>query len=363
MKPLSALIYVRENKGRAGIAIFLLFLTTLLFLAGNYIDSIYYYWDRAMDYSDQLCIVNWTSADVDEQDFNDYRKILEADEKLIVQGKSGRGYHGLSWICTMGFEMGSSAMVFNSPEDLKEAFDVFGIEADLSDVTDKSVCISSALARQYGLKKGDALDASVQEGIEGSYVISAILEDDSFIVFYVDHSVAEYRLNVLSRELKGEELRDYLEKLRGDRKVHIDQTVRSGVNEQFEPFFYIFGAGIVLLSLVLSVIVNSVITGQYAARTYEFGVYRAIGISKREIYGKCAREILLMDGIAILCGAVICFLYTFLANELYYLPAGRYLPYGSKIGLYGFVASNLLVVVPTILLKGKSMSRADVTEF
>ena len=363
MKPLSAVTYVRENKGRAGIAIFLLFFTTLLYLAGNYVDSIYYYWDRAMDYSDQLCIVSWTSADMEDQDFNEYRKILEADDKLIVQGRTGRGYQGLPWICTLGFEMGSSSMVFNSPEDLKEAFDVFGIKADLSDVTDGSVCISSALAKQYGLKKGDVLDASVREGIEGSYVISAILEDDSFIVFYVDHSFTEYRLNVLSRELKGEELRDYLNKLRGDRKVHIDQTARSGVEKQFEPFLYIFGAGIVLLSLVLSVIVNSVITGLYLSRTYEFGVYRAIGLSKREVYGKCAREILLMDLIAIVCGAVLVFLFIFLANELYYFPAGKYLPYYSKMGLYGFLASNLLVVVPTILLKGRSMSKADVTEF
>lgn len=363
MKPLSAITYVRENKGRAGIIIFLFFFTTLLYLAGNYVDSVYYYWDRAMEYSDRLCVVSWTSADEDGEDYNTFRKRLESDEKLIVQGKSGRGYRGLPWICTMGFEMGSASMVFNSPEDLKEAFDVFGIKADLSDVTDGSVCLSSALARQYGLKKGDVLDASVSEGIEGRYVISAILEDDSYILFYVDYTPNEYRLNVLSRELCGPELRDYVNELRGDLKVQVDQSTRKGVESQFEPFLYVFGAGIVLLSLVLAVIVNSVIAGQYAARTYEFGVYRAIGISKREVYGKCAREILLMDLIAILCGAALSFSFTFLTNELYYLPAGRYLPYGSEIGLYGFVASNLLVVVPTILLKGRSMSKADVTEF
>ena len=40
-----------------------------------------------------------------------------------------------------------------------------------------------------------------------------------------------------------------------------------------------------------------------------------------------------------------------------------YLPYFSKIGLYGVLLSNLMVVIPTMLLKGRKMSRADVTEF
>ena len=363
MKPMSAFYYVKENKGRAGIVIFLLFFTTLLFLAGNYIDSNYYYWKRVMEYSDRVSTVSAISADEDQKDFFAFREKLKGDESLLVYDVTGYGYSGLPWICTMGFEMGSSSMVFNSVEDMGDCFEMLGIKADLADMKDGSVCLSSALARQYGLKKGDIVDVSVYKNISGRHRVGAILEDDSYILFYIDHTDTPFRMHVMSRELSGQELRDYLAELQGDFKVHIDQLMSVEIEKQFAPFKLVFGAGIVLLSLVLAVVVNSVITGQYIARTYEFGVYRAIGLKRREIYGKCAREILAMDLLAILFGAGIIFLFLFLANELYYIPAGRFCPYYSNMGLYAFLASNALVVIPTILLKGRSMSRADVTEF
>ncbi|MBQ2100822.1 MAG: ABC transporter permease [Lachnospiraceae bacterium] len=363
MKPMSAFYYVKENKGRAGIVMFLLFFTTLLYLAGNYIDSNYYYWKRAMEYSDRVATVSAISSDEEQKDFYAFREKLKSDESLIVYDVSGYGYSGLPWICTMGFEMGSTSMIFDSVEDMKDCFERLGIKADLSDMKNGNVCLSSALARQYGLKKGDVVDASVYKNITGRRKIGAIIEDDSYVLFYVEHTDTPFRMHVMSKDLSGQALRDKLAELRGDFKVHIDQPMSVGIEEQFAPFKLIFGAGIVLLSLVLAVVVNSVITGQYIARTYEFGVYRAIGLTKREIYGKCAREILAMDLLAILFGAVVIFLFLFLINELYYIPAGRFLPYYSNIGLYAFLASNALVILPTILLKGRSMSRADVTEF
>ena len=363
MRPLSALYYVKENKGKALVVIFLLLFTPLLALAGNYINSIYYYWDRASDYFDRLAVVSGVSADEDGKDYEELRKRLMADEDLIVLDRSGYGYPGLPWICTMGFEMGSSSVVFNSPEDMKTAFAELGIEGDLSDIKDGSVCVSSALARQYGLKKGDIVDASVYKNISGTWQLDAILEDDSYILFYVDHTDVTYRMNIISRTHSGDELRSYIEGIRGELKGHVDTNLRTEIKKQFAPFELIFGVGIVLLSSILAVIINSVITGQYIARNYEFGVYRAIGLTKKEVFGKCASEILLMDLLAIAAGAVLILLFIFLGNELYYRPAGKYLPYISKIGIYGFLASNLLVILPTILLKGRSMCRADVTEF
>ena len=60
---------------------------------------------------------------------------------------------------------------------------------------------------------------------------------------------------------------------------------------------------------------------------------------------------------------VVIILFTFMINELVYIPSGKYLPYFSEIGIIGFVLSNMLMAVPTIILKGHSMSKADVTEF
>ena len=62
-------------------------------------------------------------------------------------------------------------------------------------------------------------------------------------------------------------------------------------------------------------------------------------------------------------GAGLILLFTFMINELYYVPDGKFLPYFSKMGTYGFIISNAMVVIPTILFKGRAMGRADVTEF
>lgn len=366
MKPLSPLYYIKENKIRSFIIILMLFFTTLPYLAGNYVDSVYYFWDSYMDYSDRMAVVSGLSTDEDLREFQEFYNDLKADDSLIVMTRTPYGSVGLSWISTLGFEMGSASFVFETPEDLKTAFEIFGIDADLTDVEDGTVCISTALAAQYGLKKGDVIDSSVREGLLGSYRIAALLDDDSFIVFYVmrtDYEGDPARLNVLGRDLSGDELYQHIREIKGDRKADISQSARDQIESQFAPFHLIFGVGIALLSLILSVIVNSVVTGQFIERRYEFGVFRAIGLSKKEIYKKVAMEILVMDYIAYLAGAGFSLVFTLIMNELVYIPKGQFLPYYSDAGLYAFLLSNALVMIPTILLKGRSMSRSDVTEF
>lgn len=364
MRPFSAMYYIKENKRKSIIIIFMLFLTTFIFLAGNYIDSVYYFWNSYNEYSDKLCVVDAPASAEDYNDFTEFYNELKNDDKLIVQPRTGWGHRGLPWKCTMGFEMGTASMVFSSVDDMKQAFDQFGIECDYTDIKDYSVVMSETFAKHYGLKKGDVIDSSTDKTIEGRYTLDALIDDESFVLFYViPGDDAVYRLNVMSPDMSGNELRDYIADRLGDRKAQISEPMRNEIERQFEPFFYIFFSGIILLSVVLSIVVNSVITGQYIRRVYEFGVYRAIGITKRGILKKCASEISMMNLLAVLFGAAVIIIFTFLINELYYIPDGKYLPYFSKIGLYGFLLSNVLVVIPTIISKGRGMAKADVTEF
>ena len=137
MRPLSALYYIKENKMRSFIVVFMLFLTTFLFLAGNYIHSINYYWDKAGEYSDEIFVVSAITTDEDFKEFAAFYSDLCNDEKLTVMERTSHGYVGLDWICTMGFEMGSVSYVFDTPEDMKTAFDKLGIECDFSDIKDR----------------------------------------------------------------------------------------------------------------------------------------------------------------------------------------------------------------------------------
>ena len=357
MNPLSAGNYIKNNKGRAAIIIFMMFLTTFLFLGGNYIRSLWWFWDKAGEYSEKMAVVSQLPTDEDGSDFAAFTNDVMNDDKLIVMGRTGLGFGGKQWTSTLGFKMGAYSFVFNSPEDMKTAFEIFGIECDYSDLKDYSIVMSKAYATNLGLKKGDVIDKA--------YTLDAIIDDDSFMIFYIYEvgSDSFSRLNILSNEMSGDELYDYLYNIKGNRKISIAEPIMDDVNSEMNVANIIFYAALVIISVMLAVTLNSVVTGQYIKRVYEFGVYRALGISKRQIKRKIRRELLLMDAIALIVGIAVMLLATFLLNELVYIPKGQYLPYCSFMGIIGVAISNLLVVVPMIFLKGRRMLKADVTEF
>ena len=365
MKPFSGLYYIKENKGKSLLVIFMLMLTTFIFVAGNYIHSVFWYWGKAIEYEDRIVMIDAISTD---EDFRDYRAILEdlrKDGRVTVLERSARGYTGLSWDCTMGFEMGSSSFVFTSVEDMKTAFQHLGITCDYSNLKENSVVMSSALAKNRGLEVGDVLDQTVEKSLSGTYTFDAMIDDDSFILFYIknDGEQSMARAYIMSDELSGDALRQYISDVQNGRKLKISGKIKDEIDEQMDPFKLIFFVAIVLVSIILAVTINAVLTGQYVKRTYEFGVYRALGRSKGNVFRKVTGEILIMDLLAILTGFALMFLMIFLLNELLYKPSGKYLPYGSGMGILGFLLSNILVVIPTILLKGRKLAKADVTEF
>ncbi len=364
MRPLSAFCYIKENKSRAALLILLFMCTVFLFIAGNYISSMRYFWSKNEEYDAKICLIGADSAAEGIQVYESYLAELKADENLIVQERSGRGFSGLDWKCTMGVEMGSASMVFNTPEDLQRAFAFLGIDCDLSEVGDRNVVMSTALAAQYGLQIGDNVDYSLDNDINGSYTLAALTEDNSYTVFYVvadDENLV--RANVFSEQMSGQELRDYLLEKAAGRKVNVSGLLTDWLTEQFAASDYMFLLCILILSVIHAVTVNTVLTGHFIKRTYEFGIYRAFGITKGRIFRKCGSEILTMDAIGIVCGGGFAFLFTFLMNELYYIPKGQYLPYYSATGVAAFALSNLLVVIPSVIAKGRAMMRADVTEF
>ncbi|MGN0395134.1 MAG: FtsX-like permease family protein, partial [Coprococcus sp.] len=131
----------------------------------------------------------------------------------------------------------------------------------------------------------------------------------------------------------------------------------------FYVFYVLFYVIDILIAVVLAVTINSVVTGQYLKRTYEFGVYRALGRSSKSVKRKVAAEILLMNVIACVIGFACMFLFTYIINELVYRPKGLFLLYSSMVGVVGFIVCDILIVLPLILSKGRLMSKADVTEF
>ena len=364
MKPLSAFYYIKNNKGRAALIIFMLFFTIGMFIAGNFVQSMDWYWEEGCKVDDKIALMNLLPTDENGKDFYAVAEELEEDPKLTCMYRTGMGFGGLSWNSTLGFEIGAQSYVFDSPEDLKKTFAFLGLHADLSGIREGSVIVGKALANNRNLHLGDTVDGTLERSLPWAFTLDSLVEEDIYATFYiVETGENRARLYVYSDEMEGEELHHYLAEKIGDRKVKLNELLRDGLKRELRPMYLIMVAGVVLLSVILAVTVNSVVNGQYIRRTYEFGVYRALGLSRGRIERKTTGELLLMDLIAVVFGAGVSVLATFLLNELYYIPEGRYLPYFSMLGLICFFIANLTVMVPMIISKGRRMSRADVTEF
>ena len=364
IKPFSALYYMKENRGRAALCIFMMFMATLMFLAGNYIHSTIYTFEREFEYSDKLVVVGLQSTDEEFKDFADFTKAVTEDDKLGMVMSSAMGFGGLRHGTILNLEMGGYSYVFNSVQDMQEVFDHLGIEGDFSKCKHGSMIISQDLAKDRGIKLGDKIDQSFDKSLDREYTVDAIIDDGSFCTFFIYEDADNLgRLYIYSDSMEGEELYDYVKDLAGDRKVQITESERSSVLPQFDVFYMIFYAIDILIAIVLAVTINSVVTGQYLKRTYEFGIYKALGRSNREVKAKVAAEVLSMNLIACIVGFVTIFLFTYLMDELVYQQQGMYLLYASKIGVIGFIICDILIIIPLILSKGRLMSRADVTEF
>lgn len=363
-KHFSALYYMRENRGRTVICVFMMFLATLMFLAGNYIHSELYTYEKEFEYSDKIVVAGLQSTDEEYRDFAAFIKDVEEDDKLEFVMSSALGFVGMQHGTVLNLEMGGWSYVFNSAQDMQDVFDHLGIEGDFSACGHRSIIISRDFAKDKGIHLGDTVDQSFDENLDGAYTVDAIIEDGSYCTFYIYEDDGHLgRLYIYSDTMEGEALYDYVRNLAGDRKVHISESERSSVLPQFYIFYVLFYVIDILIAIVLAVTINSVITGQYLKRIYEFGVYRALGRGGKEVRAKVAAEVLSMNFIACLAGFAAVFLFTYLVNELVYRPRGLFLLYASKIGVVGFVICDILILVPLILSKGRLMSRADVTEF
>lgn len=359
MKPFSAGYYVRNNKGRAAIIIFMMMLTTCMLMAGNYVSSLWWYYGKADVFDDQIVVAGAIPTDTDYEDWRSFCRDIGSDEKLIVLGRTGRGFPGMEIKTTIGIDVYSPSYLFNSAADMQRAFDHLGIDFDCTGLTDMSMVISKNLADNAKMRIGDLSENK-------QFTLRGIMDDGSYVVFYIyeEPEGAElYRVNVMSDTMSGEVLYDYVKQICGNRKVNIEFPYADAMTRDMEPAKLIFYAAMLLISVITAVTLNSVVSGQYIKREYEFGVYRALGISKGRIRRKIAAELVTMDFIAIMLGVSGQMLASFMMNELLYIPRGQYLPYVSVLGLIGITVSNLMVLLPLILLKGRKMCRMDVTEF
>ena len=369
MKPFSAFYYIKQNKARACTAAIMFALCMMLMMGGNFIMSTMWAFDQSAGKLDQFITAMVLSTDEKRQDWKAFLSEVDADPDLQIFHGSGYGHGSMEYGTALGVTASGNVMVFTVREEMEEAFRIMGIDIDTSKVQDHGLVLSSMYAKGaegVGVAEGDVVDPSFSSAFDTEYTVDAIYEGNDNIQFYFIPSEVQAtgRVYIHGKNMDHEQLKQRLLEIRGDGKIALyTKTAKENFEEFFSIFRIIFYVSILLIGIILSVTISSWFTGHFMKRTYEFGVYRAVGRSRKEVRHKIAAEILIQDLIGITVGLAIVLLSTFLLNELAFVPKGKYLPYVSDMGILGAVVSNLLAVIPLIFFKSRAMNRADVTEF
>lgn len=361
MKPFSALYFIKENKSRCLLLMFMIFLSFGVYLGGLYVTNPLDNWDLPMAYYDKL-----VSVFGDDNGEEGYKRFIEQasvdDEVKVIELGT---YNGIKWNSIMGFESGTCTFTFRSVEDFKVYCDHMGIECDFANLKSGSMIMSEKFANNKGFALGEKVDKNSEYNIYGEFTLDAITDEDGYMAYFITNKEDILQSAILLGN--GKEIYDYAYELQGiledESDVIIHPGFRETVESEFATFDIIYLFIVVLLSIILAVTINAAFVGMYQKRELEFSVYRAIGISKKRIIGKVAGELLLIDVIALIVGAAIAMVGLYLFNNMILYPIGKYLRYFEPLAFVNLIFCNVIIIVPLIISRCRRLLKADICEY
>lgn len=364
MKPFSALYFVKENKVKCILLMFMIFLGYATYLGGLYVSNVVDNWKIVFEYENQMLCVSPGETEENKQEYLRFLERVYQENKVELLLVSGT--NSFTWKCIMGFEQGRFAITFRSVSDFRTYCEYMGIDCEFDRLGQGSMIMSDRFAKNRGLEIGDSVDGNYERNIYDEYTLDALTLEDGYTLYFIDEKTAQngYAL-ILGNGDDKEELREYVRGIFNnyDEAGNQEITYQEMIDNQLSIFYGIYVFILVLTAVILAVTIQAAFVGMYQKRVFEFAVYRAIGISKLRVVKKIAAELLCMDLISILAGAGIFFPALYLFNHGILYPKGMYLRYYHPLALFGLALCNVIVVVPLIFTRCKKMLRADICEY
>ena len=379
MSPFAPVSYIRRNRARSAVLALMLGFTAVCFLAGMYIEHQQAVFELSYDKpSDYLLVYSNSNSMEIVNELRDFGEVCEdyaPDKADTVIGVNNLYF---SYNTIMGYDNSTGSIMFRKEEDFEEFNRVMTDVPDEVVLRDGEIMLSQTLADNWGVKEGDVLEYS--DDWDKAYfadpvTVKTIVDIPGMVLYGVSSEVNGDTVMFLrsepdtvsgyDRQTVNDVLEDAGAKICAD-YPHIQiQTNYSWLNEikdQLSMFKYILFAIALIIGLVLAVTVNAAFSAAYEKRKYEFSIYKAIGFSKSQIFGKVAGEVLLLDLIGLITGGLICLLVILTVNYILG-PQGIYFFKVSVTGILSTIGCNLMVVVPTILLNLKRVRKYDVTVY
>lgn len=361
MKPFSPLYFIRENKAKCILLIFMLFLGYGAYLGGLYVTNVVDNFNVIIENYDKFANITVRSGRDKASELK--KKLSEYENVQLIELGS---YSNLGWDTIMGFQSWAESLTFISVEDFKLYCDYIGIECDTDALTEGSMIMSELFAKNRGLKLGDKIDENYDENINHEFVLKALTKEEGYTCYFITNESDRSYTNFLllgKNGADGKEMYRIANELEKDYELYISDNSREELEEEFRTFNMIYVFIMILLGVILAVTINAAFVGMYQRRNFEFAVYRAIGVSRRRIIGKIVGELLCMDIIALAAGGAVFFFGLYLFNNLVLYPNGLYLRYFHPLSLIGLLICNITVLIPLLITRCRQMLKADICEY
>lgn len=364
VRPFSPWRYILNNKLRAMVLILMMSFITVVFVCGMYIDNTPEIFRVSVDPSDRyIFIYQRTSSKEARAQFDQMKSELpdllpeNANTILSVYNE----YQHFESI--MKFNCGHPCYIFTSQED----FDLFRSRTHLipEDVKlqNLEIVMSEYLANNIDLKLGDAIpDSEFRVGkIESSW--------EGVRAYGIDENSSPIPLMVLSNDgVCDQKLHDELNAISRELSkkypliaFETNSVYQETCEQDFEFMYLIFGAMTVLLSAVLLITINATFAAAYDKRKHEFAIYKAMGFTKGQIFRKVAGEVLVMNAMGLLIGAIMNAGVILVCNQVLW-SQGQYFYRVSKFAVIVTCIIEAFFIISMTLLNWRKVRKCEVTE-
>ena len=379
MRPFAPFSYIKSNRARSTVLALMLGFTAVCFLAGMYIEHQLAVYELSYDKpSDHLLVYSGSNSMEIMDELRDFGEVCEDYATDKADNVMGVYLINFSYKTIMGYDNSTDTIMFREEEDFEEFNRVMTDVPDDVVLHDGEIMLSRTLADNWGVKEGDVLEYSDDwdKAYFGAPVtVKTIVDVPGMVLYGVSSEVYGDTVMFLrsepetvsgyERETVNSDLEDLASKIHADYphlRVQTNYSWMAEIRSQLSMFTYILIAITVIIGFVLAVTVNAAFSAAYEKRKYEFSIYKAIGFSKSQIFGKVAGEVLLLDLMGLMAGGLICLLVILIVN--YVLgPQGIFFFKVSVSGIMATVGCNLMVVIPVIFLNMMRVRRYDVTVY
>lgn len=377
LKPYDAIYYLSKNRRRAIAVICVFAFVFLAYLGAVYISPSMDISLRAVEEQADFCVVSIDETVLDSAAAQRIRTSLE-EVRGVAAVIPCNPYRALNYRTNMGMRMSTRILTVSSPDDFLRLNETLGL--DVTTPNDKEIVMSDIFLRNLGYEVGDILSSEDEAAVNfysGDVRIADSFRSDAFLAYVVDsedtmsgllvtgqigESEAADGLRAQGRASFYDTMREFEDQNDGI-GISIPDENQKEYNEMFGNFRMVYGLVEIIIAGVLSLTAVATISGMYEKRNYEFSVYKAIGFSRKEVLGKIASEILLLDAAAVLLGMLLVFGSIYLMNRFAFNEIGMPVPYVHPFGVAITIAANAMVVIPALLYRLYRASKLDICEY